>query len=463
MRRSLVGLLLMAVVMAWCLPVFAQEKQDDKTADVKKEEKKDEKKDDKKEEKKPEKKDDPSKLFVDLSGVMYLEWVYNSGFKYNGSSKWNKVYRYGINTDKYFVTGLPADLSAVQPVNYSKKNNSTIRLQRVYITLKKDLGDYFSVKVTTDIAPTGQDFIYLKYGFVQFFKEWGTQVGPVSVKAQLGKIATPVVGITDNLSDLRWLGPNYLNNSKLILNGNSFDDSADLGGEVALSLFKLATFEYTITNGEGYKSDDNEAYGGKAHTLLVSVNPVEYIKELYVNFYGRWEDTQKNFIDVSKPTAPIKYTGVNDRIYYGFGVAWKSDIIKAGLNFFAPEKHYAKTVFVSSSTPAEFYGYTAGYRMKFLLVDSWINFNLGAITPAGILVLGRCSWGRELKSLLGNDREQHETLLLGGGLGYQFNKYFRMAVYYEAIRYSLGTKFHYFTKKDPTPNNNVYVKLEAKY
>jgi hypothetical protein len=459
MRRSLVGLLLIAVVMAWCLPVFSQEKLDDKTAVVKKEEKKEEKKD--------EKKDDPSKLFVDLSGVMYLEWVYNSGFKYNGSSKWNKVYRYGINTDKYFTTGLPADLSAVQPVNYSKKNNSTVRLQRVYITLKKDLGDYFSVKVTTDIAPTGQDFIYLKYGFVQFFKEWGTQIGPVSVKAQLGKIATPVIGITDNLSDLRWLGPNYLNNSKLMLNGNSFDDSADLGGEVALSLFKLATLEYTITNGEGYKSDDNEVYGGKAHTLLVSANPVDYIKELYVNFYGRWEDTQKNLIDTAPyylktPKYPIKYSGVDDRIYYGCGVAWKSDLIKLGVNFFAPEKHYSKTVF-ANATPAVFDGYSAGYRMKFLLVDSWFNFNLGAITPAGILLMGRCSWGREMKSLLGNGRQQRETLLLGGGLGYQFNKYFRMVLYYEGIRYSLMTKLHYFSQKDPAPNNNVYVKLEAKY
>jgi hypothetical protein len=101
--------------------------------------------------------------------------------------------------------------------------------------------------------------------------------------------------------------------------------------------------------------------------------------------------------------------------------------------------------------------------MKFLLIDSWINLNLGAVTPAGILVVGRCSWGKEMKSLLGNDREGRETLLLGGGLGYQFNKYFRMVLYYETIRYSLMTKFHYFTKKDPAPNNNVYVKLEAKY
>jgi hypothetical protein len=457
MRRSLVGLLLMAVVAAWYLPAFAQEKLDDKTADAKKEEKK--------EDKKPEKKDDPSKLFVDLSGVMYLEWVYNSGFKYSGSSKWYKVARWGINADDYFTTFDPLTdpLLGVQPVNYSKKNNNTIRLQRVYITLKKDLGDYFSVKVTTDIAPTGQDFIYLKYGFVQFFKEWGTQFGPVSVKAQAGKIATPVVGITDSLSDLRWLGPNYLNNSKLMLNGSSFDDSADFGGEVALGLFKLVMLEYTLTSGEGYKSDDNEAYGGKAHTLLVSANPVDYLKELYVNFYGRWEDTQKNQIDVTNPKAPIKYSGINDRIYYGCGIAWKSDLIKAGLNFFAPEKHYSKTVYITGTTPAEFYGYSAGYRMKFLLIDSWINLNLGAVTPAGILVVGRCSWGKEMKSLLGNDREGRETLLLGGGLGYQFNRYFRMVLYYETIRYSLMTKLHYFTKKDPAPNNNVYVKLEAKY
>lgn len=455
MRSSLVRLLLAAAVLTWCIPAFSQEKQGEKAAEVKKEDVKKEEKDGK----------DPSKLYVDLSGVMYLEWVYNTGFNYTGSSKWYKNSRYGVYADAYFQSS-PLDpnlLVGVQPVNYSKKNNTTVRMQRVYITLKKQIGEYFSVKVTTDIAPTGQDFIYLKYGFVQFFKEWGTQFGPVSLKAQLGKIATPVVGITDNLNDIRWLGPNYLNNSKLMLNGNSFDDSADLGGEVALGLLNMVTLEYTITNGEGYKSDDNERYGGKAHTLLVSVNPVDYIKELYVNFYGRWEDTDKNVIDITDPTAPIKYQGVDDRIYYGFGAAWYSDLIKVGLNFFAPEKHYSKTVFADLTSPTTFYGYVPKHRVKFFLVDSWINLNLGAVTPAGILMVGRCSWGKELSSLLGNQREARETLLLGGGLGYQFNKYFRAVLYYETIRYALHTKLHYFTRKDPTPNNNVYIKLEAKY
>jgi hypothetical protein len=455
MRGRFIGLIT-AVALVCSLPVLSQEKKDkDKT------EKEKAAAEPAKQEIKPDK--DMSKLWVDLSGVMYLEWAYQSGFKYTGTGSWTKSTRWGIDASD------PANPLAVSPVNYSIKNNNTFRMQRAYLTLKKQIGDMFSIKVTTDIDPNGSDFIYLKYGFVQFYKEFGTSVGSISLKAQLGKIGTPVIGITDYLNDLRWLGPNYLNISKLVLNGKSYDDSADLGGLVSLNILKLATLEYSLTNGEGYKADNNETYGGKAHTLLVSANPVSYLKELYVNFYGRWEDTNKDRLDTTPtklvtPLMPFKYSGIDDRSYMGCGVAWYSDLIKAGANFFVPETHFSRTILWSGlGTATPYTGFTKRYRIKSYLVDSWINVNLGAVTPAGILLLGRCAYGKELKSLLGNQRQSRETLVLGGGLGYQFNQYFRMAVYYETIRYTLGTKVHNISLKDPTANNNVYIKVEAKY
>lgn len=406
---------------------------------------------------------DPSKLWVDLSCLMYMEWAYFTGFRYTGAGTWGKVSRWGINTGNYMQGWAYHDqITGEESSNYSHKDSNSFRLQRAYITVKKRLGDIFSAKITVDIDPKNSDFIYLKYGFVQLYKEFETPGRPIALKAQLGKIATPVIGITDILSDLRWLGPNYLNNSKMILNGKSFDDSADLGGMVSLSLLKMVTFEYMLSNGEGVKSDHNETYAGKSHTLLVSINPVDYLKNVTVNFYGRWEDTNKNRIDMAPASAggyPTKYQGIDSRSYLGAGIAWYSDYLKAGVNFFAPEMQFAKTYFVYPLM-----GYSPRYKQRFLMLDSWFNFNLGAIVkPAPLLLIGRCAWGRELKSVLANQRHLNETLILGGGVGYQFSDYFRMVLYYETVRYQVAYKLHDITKKDPTPNNNVYIKAEVKF
>lgn len=453
MKHRVIGLAIAAAVILAAIPLAAQAPGGGEAAAPQNKEEK-----------------DPSKLWVDLSGVMYLEWAYNTGYKYTGSGTWGKIPRWGIAAD---YTKNPVALSGTFPTNYSSKNNHTFRMQRAYITLRKELGDYFSVRVTTDIDPKGSDYVFLKLGYVQFFKKFGTPQGSIDLKAQLGKIGTPVIGVTDLLSDLRWLGPNYLNNSKLILNGNSFDDSADLGGMVSLGILDLVRLEYSFTNGEGYKADNNESYGGKAHTLLVSINPVEYLKEVHLNFYGRWEDTNKNELDLTPwqadPTAPpIKYSGVDSRSYLGCGIAWKTDLLKAGVNFFAPEKHYSKTSFIDPRMNVKDFinpltGYASRHRQKFYLIDSWLHLNLGAITPAGVLVAGRCAYGKELKSMLSNQRQTRETLLMGGGVGYQFNKHFRMLLYYETIIFKMAAKFPDSSRRNPTPNNNVYLKLEAKY
>ncbi len=449
--KRIVGVLVSVAILSFSLPALSQEKADKAKPDKDKQQAAETGKKAEAEEK------DPSKLYVDLSALVYMEWAYFSGFNYTGGTSWSKVARWGFLDDTYLLTKNIQDIVPVERYNY-KKDENTFRLNRCYLTVKKRLGEIFSLKITADIDPYSSDLIYLKYGFVQLYKDFATPVGSVTLKAQLGKIATPVVGITDNLNDLRWIGPNYLNNSKLVLNGRSFDDSADLGGLVSLNLFKMVTLEYAITNGEGVKSDNNEQYGGKAHTVLLSVNPVDYIKELHVNFYGRWEDTNKNKT-TGTGTTSVVYRGIERRGYYGVGIAWSSDLIKVGGNFFMPEMQNSKTIWVA----APYTGYSARHKLKYYLVDGWFNVNLGAITPAGVLFLGRVAWGRELPSFAGNLRQTHETLVLGGGVGYQFSRYFRMVLYYETVRYRMKAYFSDFTKKDPTPNNNVYVKAEVKF
>ncbi len=81
MKHRMIGLVIAGAVLLSALPVFSQGAAGGEgpgPVAPKKEEK------------------DPSKLWVDLSGVMYLEWVYNSGFKYTGSGSWGKIPRWGL-------------------------------------------------------------------------------------------------------------------------------------------------------------------------------------------------------------------------------------------------------------------------------------------------------------------------------------------------------------------------------
>jgi hypothetical protein len=455
MRNRIFGLFLFIALIVLCMPVFSQEAGQNGKPDASKQ--------NEEQERQEMRQREPSKLWVDLSGLMYAQWGYFTGFNNSAGNAWSKVARWGIDDTAY------PTLIGVAPTDYSYKNSNTFSLQRAYLTLRKEIGDIFSVKVTSDINTTGSnkgsDYLFLKYGFIQLYKEFVTPYGPLFVKAQGGKIATPVIGITDWLSDLRWIGESFLGGSRFVLNGKSFDNSADLGGLLSMGLFDLLKFEYTFTNGEGYLRDNDETYAGKAHTLMVSINPGYYrLKELFINFYGRWEDTNENNIDTSNLSDipgmgyVIKYSGIDKRSYLGFGAAWHSEPVKIGVNFFLPQQRVSRSLYlpiIGPSTPVMWY--VPGHTLHFY-------FNLGALVkPATVLLIAKCGYGKELKNLLGNQRQSHETLVVGAGIGWQFSRYFRLAAYYEQVRYHMGTWYNDFTKKDPAANNNIYVKLEVKY
>ncbi len=441
-----------AMLLVSSIAVWGQsEKDDDKKGADKKE-----KLENTNNEKAEKEQKDPSKLYVDLSALLYLQWGYMTGFNYTGSTEWSKVYRHNINTSLY-----PTTFTAIPPYNYSDKNNDTFKVTRAYLTVKKRLGEYFSMKVTFDVDSSGANYAFLKYGFVQFQKDFG----PVDINLQLGKIGTPVVGFIDNLNDLRWIGQNYIDNSKQICDGKTFDTSADFGASYHMNIMKLVTIGYSYTNGEGFKL--SETYNGKAHTVLVSFNPEPYLnRHAYLNFYGRWEETDRNqLVTTSSGALDTYYRGIDRKDYLGFGLAWKSDLIKAGANCFFPTQYNARKIYPYYSLTL--YPQTAGiaymgrHKERFVLVDSWLNLDLGAITPAGVLILGRFAWAREFKGLLANSREEKNTLITAGGAGYRFNKNFRLAGYYEYIRYWSYRKLYYLNLKNPDPNHNVYIKAEV--
>src|SRR5208337_2411699 len=135
-----------------------------------------------------------------------------------------------------------------------------------------------------------------------------------------------------------------------------------------------------FSNGSGYKLNETNSY--KALTYLATINP---IKEIYINGFGRNEITGK-----------LDFTGKKTKKeYYGYGLAYMSDLIKIGFNHIFP---YETTVGLSYTNITLPSGptITAYPRQKrgFMLLDSWLNFNLGGIVPsAPLLVTGRFVYG----------------------------------------------------------------------
>ena len=298
----------------------------------------------------------------------------------------------------------------------------------------------------TPVAGSGQNpafHIYLKYAYVGAKKDFG----PVSLSAEGGMIETPIIGFIDGLSDFRWSSQNYIDNSKVVLNNKSIDNSADVGVKASIGLFKYVTLTGSFTNGTGYKANENNSYKGV--TYLVSIMPV---KGLYLNGFGR------NNIDTK-----YDYTGKKARTeFYGYGIAYKSDLIKIGFNHVFPNE---TTVGVQTSGIGSINVYPV-QKKGYQILDSWLNFNLGGVVPtAPLLIVGRFVSGLAYKTYqknltdteLGNDRK---TLLYLVGIGWQFNKNFRILVAGEIQRY-IVKKDRYLRYVESTSSGTDYYNGNA--
>ena len=109
--KRIMGVLVSVAILSFTLPAFSQEKADKAKPDKDKQQAAEIDKKAEAEEK------DPSKLYVDLSALVYMEWAYFTGFKYTGSSSWNKVARWGFLDDTYLQTRNIQDIVPVDRYN----------------------------------------------------------------------------------------------------------------------------------------------------------------------------------------------------------------------------------------------------------------------------------------------------------------------------------------------------------
>ena len=312
-------------------------------------------------------------------------------------------------------------------------NGNTFEITRAYLQFKKKIGGPFSIKVTADAikglkdsaGDTNEDYeFFLKNAYIQGKNKFGA----VTLTGQLGLIGTPLIGITDKLSDYRWIYNNFFDKAKN-LSVNTGDSSADLGLSVKADINKLVSVTGAVTNGEGYKDvTEDDKNSGKAFYGLLSITP---IKGLYINGYFRTENEE-----VDNSTKSYYNTDVT---YYGGGVAWKSSIIKAGANYIIGKR--------KDDDPS----LTDSTKNDFKLLDCWLNVNLKDVTGYPVLILGRYAFGEDKKVT------DSKVTYWGAGLGYKFNKNFRLAAYYENYKYADETTY---PEKD---NQTFYVKAEAKY
>jgi hypothetical protein len=487
MKNRITSVLVAIAMATSSSAILAQEKPDKKAQDKKKVEEAVEKKDDKKIEEAI--KDIYRRL--DIGVKVYMDWTMKWGQKDGGSGA-----PYGNATstaggsgafDRVVHNGNGGVVT--NPIgsrqDYSSKNNNGFNISRAYLDIRYKINDILSARLVSDVdaAVSGTAdgnpalHLYLKYAYIDAKKDFG----PVWLSATGGMIETPTIGLIDKISDYRWISQNYIDQAKTVLNGNSFDNSADLGVKASFGVMKYLTLTGAFTNGSGYKA--NEANSYKAVSYLVTVNPM---KEIYINGFGRNEITTK-----------YDFTGKKaKREYYGYGVAYSSDLIKIGFNHVFP---YMTTVGLDYGPGGLLGAAIAGnsinayplQRRGFMLLDSWLNFNLGAVIPeAPLLVTGRLVYGLQRGSYQRNitDPElgkSRYTLTYALGLGWAVNKNFRILVggeithykvnknlilayaeapgsspnYYNASAFGLGTVF--VGSRNPHDTKRVYVKAEV--
>ena len=454
MKEKLASLLIVCSIAMSGSALLAQEK--------KAEEKKDEKKDDKKIEEAI--KDIYRRL--DIGVKIYMDWTMKWGQKDGGSgAPYGNATSDGAGSgafNRVVHSGNGATLTTspfASGQDYEKKNNNGFNISRAYLDVKYKINDILSARLTSDVDAAVSPMasvkdanpalhLYLKYAYLEAKKDFG----PVWLSATGGMIETPTIGLIDKISDYRWIAQNYIDQAKTVLNGNSFDNSADLGVKASIGVMKYLTLTGAFTNGSGYKA--NEANSYKAVSYLATINP---IKEIYINGFGRNEITTK--YDFSGKKAK--------REYYGYGVAYMSDLIKIGFNHVFP---YMTTVGLDYGSGGLLGAAIAGnsinadpiQRMGFMLLDSWLNFNLGAIVPdAPLLINGRFVYGlqRGTYQRLITDPEcgkSRNTFTYALGLGWAVNKNFRIMIGGEITHYKVNKNILLAYNEAPASSQNYY-------
>lgn len=281
--------------------------------------------------------------------------------------------------------------------------DGSFALQRMYLTMKKNLPGVFSFRVTLDCLGLEDSNKEGYEALVKFaYLQAAPKLGPVDLTIRGGMINTPATSIVNGLTGLRWVGNTYIGAAKEILHDASgailgIDTAADLGLSVQAKFLEMVTLTGAFTNGEGYKNVDvDNFHDGFSYYTTLSVNPV---KNIFINGYFRFFEKAVN----------------NDIIYYGGGAAWKSKMLRAGANFIG----------VTNDTGSSDNGY---------FVEGWLNANFDSVIGMPVLLICRVGYAHGLD---GADNGKY-----GFGAGYKFNKNVQLALYYEISDFEAADTDH---------------------
>jgi hypothetical protein len=344
--------------------------------------------------------------------------------------------------------------------NKSGEKMNTFELERLYLQWEKDLGGIWSGRVTLDVGnepvienasltsttptlanssgttvkavtggQTSKYRAYVKYAYAQAKDKIGDEL---EYKFQFGMIETPVIGFTDKAGDQRWVHKNLLDDSKSIL-GSSIDYSADMGASLALDYSKMINVTLALMNGEGYKNTNESLFNSSDQTKNTSQGKAVYgkltvtpIEGLSLSGYYRQEGTSAKQSD-------------NNKGYMGGGVAYKNDLLMAGVNYLLPfQKVDGEAVKNSDNKEKEL-----------SLADIWITVTPEKEIGLPLLVMARYGWGED------SNLEKSKVTFLGAGVGYVFNKNVRAMAWYQ--------QYDSEAKKEaelPNPDKQFAVKAE---
>ncbi len=318
------------------------------------------------------------------------------------------------------------------------------------------------------------------------------------VDVNLGLIPTKIIRYRGYMSDMRWLESMMFNGNYQIIGahylgkrlslatttgsaaqgGTSLGDgdcAQDMGVGIDLSFMKFLNFSFAVTAGEGVTQVTNDITGingGKALYYDLLVVPM---KGLFIHAFLRDETIQMMNSLAGSNNKTQKW-------FAGAGVGIKLMGINLGADFESGQQitsFEGQTAAGTGITPA----------VNFFALNAWLNWNLQEIAGFPLLVLGKISYGSytdysvaayNQAAGVANSGKIFDTFHWYAGLGWQFNKNFKVAVIFE--QYVWGDAQIYQTVYSANPLNDaamtaakalnsgwnnadskLYVKTESKF
>jgi hypothetical protein len=309
----------------------------------------------------------------------------------------------------------PVDVSGVIYANYVSYHSNNrpspdnqkhgFDLERAYVNFRKDLGDNFSVRLTTDasnyITGTARNSVFLKFAYA----EYKNQFGDIGAKLSFGLIGNAIFAATDNIAGMRWLTRDQLDLCGIY-------NTADLGASAEFNFFKIATLNLSVYNGDGFNTiqQAREAYKGKEFNGVLTITPIE---TFYINLFYSYMKSNPGTVES----------------YMGGGLAWSDKLYKVGANAIMVTDSNLRSLGLMgiSSSPDKGNG---------LYIDSWLNVNFKDLIGMPITLNARFGYiiPDEKYQITGTGTKIYnveDAMTFGVGPGYQINNNVQFALWGE--------------------------------